>query len=244
MRKLLNQQSGFSMVEVMIGAALAGGLALVMVTMYENQNKALRAITAKNEAQAMRNVMYEILRSADNCVASMKTAKATPPDMTQEIDIPRIVATKSVSGGTYQFSNFYEVGKTYGGGLVKIASMKVRPQTPQDETPGHKFIVQFELTGDITGAKQVTKKMEFSFDNTPTTSSPTYAYSCVAGIIGSSVPRCRVCVQIADSGCSSEIGAVQCSPWVTKPNVQEWSNWASDSNYYDPDCTRVALECQ
>ena len=231
------------MVEVMIGAALSGGLALVMVTMYQNQNKALRAITAKNEAQAMRNIMYEIMRNADNCATSMKTASASPPNMNTEINIPRIVTTKRV-GATYQTTNFYEAGKTYAGGLVKIVSMKVRPGNTQDETPGHKFVVQFELTGDIAGTRHVTKRMEFSYDNNPTTVNPGYAYSCVTGIIGSSTPRCRVCVQISDNGCRSEMGAIQCSPWVTSPNVQQWSNWASDSNNYDPDCTRVALECQ
>lgn len=231
------------MVEILMGAALAGVLAIIMVTMFQNQNKALRGITGKNEAQMMRNIIYEIMRNPDNCAASVRAISPGAPNMAAEINLTKIVNSRRLPSGTYQFSDFYEVGKTYGG-LVKIESMKIRPQSPQDQTPGHKFVVQFEITGDISGSRHVTKKMEFSYDSNPTAAIPSYPYSCVTGIIGSSVPRCRVCIQIADSGCSSEMGAVQCGPWVTQPNVQAWSNFASDSNYYDPDCTRVALECQ
>lgn len=243
MLKSVKNQNGFSMVEILMGAALAGVLAITMITMFQNQNKALRGITGKNEAQMMRNIIYEIMRNPDNCAASVRASHPAVPNFNNEISLGKIVTTRRLPNGTYQFSDFYHVGKTYAG-LVKIESIKIRPHIPQDETPGHKFIVHFEITGDISGPKHVTKKMEFTFDSNPTAAIPSYPLSCVTGIIGSSVPRCRVCVQISDSGCTSEIGPVQCGPWVTQPNTQAWSNWASDTNKYDPDCTRVALECQ
>jgi hypothetical protein len=53
---------------------------------------------------------------------------------------------------------------------------------------------------------------------------------------------CRVCVQISDRGCVSQFGSVQCTPWASENGG--WSDWATDTNAYDPDCVRVKLECR
>ena len=46
----------------------------------------------------------------------------------------------------------------------------------------------------------------------------------------------QVCIQVADEGCTGQFGTIQCS------SVGSWTPWASDTNYYDPDCVRVLLK--
>lgn len=50
----------------------------------------------------------------------------------------------------------------------------------------------------------------------------------------------QVCIQIADHGWKSQQGVIQCAPWSTEGGG--WSNWAYDTNKYDPDCVRIGLE--
>lgn len=242
MLKPLKNQLGFSMVQVLMGFALMGAFAVGMISMFQNQNKIARAETGKSEIQMMANVMSDLLRIQNNCAATIRNVSPTPPNMAGEINLTKIIKSELMPNGSYQFKDFYEVGKTYGG-IIKIVSLKVRPYQPQDYTPGHKFIAHFQITGDVAGGKDINKQMEFSFESTPTAALPGYPFSCTVKSSGSVIPRCRVCVQLGDGGCGSN-GPANCSPWASQPNVQYWTNWTTDSDGYDPDCTRVALECQ
>ena len=50
----------------------------------------------------------------------------------------------------------------------------------------------------------------------------------------------RLAIQMADSGCRGQFGAIRYTPWLSEGGG--WTAWASDSNGYDPDCMRVAIE--
>lgn len=52
----------------------------------------------------------------------------------------------------------------------------------------------------------------------------------------------RIGVQMSDKGCREQIGAARMTAWANEGGG--WSSWASDTNYYDPDCTRVYLQTQ
>jgi hypothetical protein len=78
--------------------------------------------------------------------------------------------------------------------------------------------------------------------------------SVVVGIANNGAPVCepatnqlgiQVCVQMSDRGCSSQFGAEQCTPCMSginsRSNTGYYSDWASDANRYDPDCTRVVI---
>ena len=50
----------------------------------------------------------------------------------------------------------------------------------------------------------------------------------------------RIGIQLSDDGCSSQFGSTKYTPWAS--NGGGWSDWASDSNNYDPDCIKLKLE--
>ena len=239
MLKFIRPQHGFSMVQVLMGFAMAGALALGMITMFQNQNKTARASSGKSEALMMANIMNEILRNNDSCATSIRNTHGAPP-AGYSFSFNQIIHAAKQPGGSYQFLKYYEVGKTYGG-LVKIKALQVRPQNSSDLTPGPKFVASFEITGDTVGGKIINKSFDFFADTTATAAQPSYNYGCSVAIPGKAIPRCRVCVQVSDKGCGNLKSAIQCSGWVSAPNTKYWSNWAG---MYDPDCTRIGLECQ
>jgi hypothetical protein len=68
---------------------------------------------------------------------------------------------------------------------------------------------------------------------------------CIGNECKTSWPRgydCRVCVQISDRSCTSQIGELKCTPYASENGG--FSDWATDANRYDPDCVRVKLECR
>lgn len=239
MLKFIRNQDGFSMVQVLMGFAMAGALALAMITMNQTQNKTARASNGKSEATMIANVMNEILRSGDSCATSIRNSHASPPGASSEFEFSQVIHAVKQPDGSFQFKKFYEVGKTYGG-LVKVTSLRIRNHQPSDLTAGPKFVASFEITGDTVGGKNISRTFDYYSDSTPSMAQPSYNYSCSVSIPGMAIPRCRVCVQVSDQGCG-KLAASQCSPWVSAPNVKYWSNW---SGMYDPDCTRIGMECQ
>lgn len=63
---------------------------------------------------------------------------------------------------------------------------------------------------------------------------------------GIEVDDVRFAIQLSDDGCSKGFGPVKTTPWfsamVLDPFQEHWTDWAHDSNKYDPDCMRIRMD--
>lgn len=172
-------QKGFSLNELLIAGGLLVGLAVGFSSMISNQQKAIKGILIKVEAQNIQNTIADLMRNENNCIATMIAASATAPDMTSPVDIPMIMTTRLVNG-VVQSTPFYQAGRTYDG--IKIASMVMRPYDPTvDTTPSAKLVVNYEITAKIVGPSSFSKKLDMFFNTQASPQFPAYAFRCNVG---------------------------------------------------------------
>ena len=115
----INQNAGFSLVEVMLVAALLGGLALGLAKLTKDQNKSAKTVESKLENTAIINEIRQILGSNDSCTATFLNQDATN---TNAGVVSRIVqVTPGGPINKYQ-SDITGNGVSYGNGTVKIVS--------------------------------------------------------------------------------------------------------------------------
>jgi hypothetical protein len=67
---LLSSNQGFSLVQVMVSVGIMGGLALMMMTMMENQAKQQKTIELKSEQNDIKAIIKQVLANKDACDAT------------------------------------------------------------------------------------------------------------------------------------------------------------------------------
>jgi len=135
---------GFGLVEVLIAAGLAGGLALTIAKLSQNANRVTKTTESNNEINLMLNDVAYILSDKDNCNASIPSG--TPANGAAISGIRRVgppLITK------------YVPGTVYGNGTFTISSM-------QTETVGTDTNLVFGITRNndvVYGSKSITKRI-------------------------------------------------------------------------------------
>lgn len=111
----MKYQGGFSIVEVMVAAAIMGALALGLSKLTTDQMKSTKTIESKFEYNSILNEIRETLGNPDSCFASFGNMNAK--NTTGIVDIKRWTPDGNVSK--------YPVNSNYGNGAIKIVSYRL-----------------------------------------------------------------------------------------------------------------------
>lgn len=96
LRKILGNALGMTLVEVMMGVAISGGLALTIAKMMENSSQNMKQVEAKSESINLKNIVQNTLSNTDACKytfnplvtqANLTTLTASP---TNSVTVPSI----------------------------------------------------------------------------------------------------------------------------------------------------------
>ena len=68
----LKNQSGFTLVEIMVAVGLLGGLAVAGMSLFKNQDKAQKNVEKNYEVTAITNEIRNVLSNPANCLASLQ----------------------------------------------------------------------------------------------------------------------------------------------------------------------------
>lgn len=174
------RESGFSLVEVTIALAVGAIVALGYASLLSDQQKAMRGVSAKIEAENMRKIMQEILSDENSCAASVKHSNPTAPtSMAAPMNLTNVIRRSyDTTTGSWTNTTHYAVGTTYGN-LVRISSLTLRDHDPAlDLTPGPKFDAEFTYVGTVTGPQSIRRVFDAFVTFGPSSSDPTYAFRC------------------------------------------------------------------
>lgn len=114
----IKNNSGFSLVEILIAAALMGGLSLVFMQMNKTQVKANADSSANVDVLDLKRNIIATLMDKNSCKATFTSGAGVNFNIGQSISIIKN------SGGT----NAFVVGDNYGEGKVKIISLITQDQ--------------------------------------------------------------------------------------------------------------------
>lgn len=115
-------QSGFSLLEIMVAAALLGGLALTGAKLMENQTKSMKTVEVKAEYNAVLADIRSILAIEDSCLATFPGANATNAVIGDIKQKPAFVATPV---SRYVANSNWQLATAYGNGNVRILSYQL-----------------------------------------------------------------------------------------------------------------------
>ena len=149
MKKIFKNTFGFGLVEVLMAAGLAGGIALTIAKLSQDANRVTKTTESNNEINMFMTDAAYILSDKENCMKTIvpgtavngapitaikKYAPTTPPD-------------DSVS--------IYSVGPKYGNGLFSITGMQT------DNTDGNPSLKITVVRNNVTttGARSIVKKI-------------------------------------------------------------------------------------
>ena len=85
LRRVLDSQAGISMVQVMIAAAMMGGLALVMGKLGKNQSKMARGARESTDINTLHANLEKILLNSNSCKATISQIPTLPDDSSTTI---------------------------------------------------------------------------------------------------------------------------------------------------------------
>lgn len=143
MRKINSNQFGFSMVQVMIAAAMLGGLSLVVLELNKSMSRTSRRARVNGELNDVIVHMREMLASTSNCSETFlgQTPFDSGPDNVAKED------SIQYQLGNNTFKGKYAVGSALGGG-VKIKSyelLEIQPHTSVLDEGTTNLFVRFDI---------------------------------------------------------------------------------------------------
>jgi hypothetical protein len=154
---MINNKSGFSLVEILVAAGLLGAVSLGVMRLTENTNKASKHASQKFETLNTLSSIRSLLSSGDVCKANFN-------EMVLSDDMQEIESLSNASGRVM----FNKVDK-YGNGAIKIKSMRFGKFDPyRDEIEGTNYLgrgtlqITFERLGHAFGTKEMTKNLRLS----------------------------------------------------------------------------------
>lgn len=149
MKKILKNAFGFGLVEVLMAAGLAGGIALTIAKLSQDANRVTKTTETNNEINMFITDAVYILSDKDNCMKTIVpgTAVSGAPITAIKKSVPVPPPDDSVS--------IYSVGQKYGNGIFSITGMQT---DNSDGNPNLKItIVRNNVT--TTGARSIVKKI-------------------------------------------------------------------------------------
>ncbi|WP_408098577.1 tail fiber domain-containing protein [Peredibacter sp. HCB2-198] len=120
---MFKKQSGFSLLEIMVAAALLGGLALAGAKLMENQTKSMKTVEVRSEYNAVVADIRSILAIEDSCMATVgPSANATNTVLNDIKQKPAYVTTPVTK---YVANSNWKLAPAYGNGNVRIISLRL-----------------------------------------------------------------------------------------------------------------------
>lgn len=132
-------QSGFTLVEVMIAAAIMGALSLALYQLVADQQKAARKSEVRFEVDAILNEIRQTLGNRDSCVATLagRNAVATAPgDAAADINRTRHVISPTSTVDKYISNTNFNLATKYGAGAARLLSYSLNSVDATDPTIG------------------------------------------------------------------------------------------------------------
>lgn len=172
-------ENGFSLIEVMIAVGISGIVSLAMMTMISNQQRSLRGVTAKSEAESLDSTIRQILKDENSCAATVQAAApVAPTSMAAPIVLNSVILMKQTAPTVWTPVSQYATGVSYAN-IVTITSLQLRDYVATDLTPGPKFEVHYHYDGDILGTNAIVRTFDAFVDFTaPSAALPTYNFRC------------------------------------------------------------------
>ena len=169
---MFKKQSGFSLLEIMVAAALLGGLALAGAKLMENQTKSMKTVEVKAEYNAVLADIRSILAIEDSCLATFPGANATNAVIANIKQKPAFVATPVVR---YIANNNWKLATAYGNGNVRILSYQlgeavlgpVNPTTNTKIGTANLIINMQSGINRTVGPEIIVKRIPINVETTP-----------------------------------------------------------------------------
>lgn len=157
-----NKQSGFSLMEIMIAAALMGGLALAVAKLMQDQSKAVKTIESRAEYNSVITDIRNTLSLVDSCMATMGGLMASGdvlPDIKYKPDPAQPHVVK------------YTANELYGNGNVKMLAFRIGNHQMVGTTAfgTTQLEIDFEFNNNTGGTKNITRRASINIE----TESPT-----------------------------------------------------------------------
>lgn len=139
----LKSNAGFSIVEVLVAAALMGGVALGIAKLNQDQVKSTKTVETRFEYTAILNDMRQTLGNNDSCTATFLNQNATNTAEGLVTNIKHVTPTGNLI--KYE-ADLAGNGKVYGNGTVRILSYRLDAINTYDTSIG---INPVTLTGTV-----------------------------------------------------------------------------------------------
>lgn len=174
MRKVKHNQSGFTLLEIMIAVGLLGGLAVAGMTLFKNQNEAQKTVEANYEVTTVLSQMRTILADIGNCSA---TFTGQPINGGQANDCTAI----GFAGRCIQKDVSSVFRPTYGINLQLPGNVRINSYTLDNTLPGlapNETILKISFSrGKASIKDEITKNMKLVFSPVGGPISSCYALS-------------------------------------------------------------------
>jgi prepilin-type N-terminal cleavage/methylation domain-containing protein len=157
------KQSGFSLMEIMIAAALMGGLALAVAKLMQDQSKAVKTIESRSEYNAVITDIRNILALVDSCNATMGGQPASGASIAN-IDYRPDPSQPAVVR--------YVANQLYGNGNVRIQSFRIGEfvRTGTTSFGMAQLAIAFIFNDNTGGTKNITRKVQVNVETVDNTS--------------------------------------------------------------------------
>ena len=137
MQMVFKKQSGFSLLEIMVAAALLGGLALAGAKLMENQTKSMKTVEVRGEYNAVLTDLRSLLAVEENCTSTFGAISLTPATIVAPA--AQNIKARAPDGSLqvkYQANTNWRQGQAFGNGQVRIISYRLLTVDPTDPTVG------------------------------------------------------------------------------------------------------------
>ncbi len=149
------------MVEIMVAAALLGGLSLGVVKLMENANKASKTIEVKDDIIQMERLITDVLNSPNNCEATLgeKTIGSNIPVIYQIINnqpVPKFSVSTATSNSIQITSmKIKNVDPNGSDGSTALASLEVTFKKPNGALGGSEIKKEIVLNANLCQKKWI-----------------------------------------------------------------------------------------
>lgn len=141
-KNLFKNKFGFGLVEVLMAAGIAGGIALTVAKLSQDANKVTKSTEANNEINMMMNDVAYIFSDKTNCLATI-------PPGTNTNGASILTVDRVINGAE---RTIYQTGVKYGNGTFSISSIIT-------ESVGPNVIITINRENKVTtGARAITKE--------------------------------------------------------------------------------------
>lgn len=164
--RIPGNSNGFSLVEILVGVGLMGGLAYWGMQTFSVQEKLNKTVEVKHEQQAVFEDISQILSSSDACAATLAGQVADPATSTPQSGVIYYQDdTGAAAQPRYQINTNTALATKYGNGTVQLTGIRLARDAvnniPAGQLKGstNLFIRFYFGQNKIKGANQIERKI-------------------------------------------------------------------------------------